>query len=296
MFRLRPGERPIVLDGGLATELEARGADLSDELWSARLLADDPGSILRAHLAYFRAGAQIAITASYQASFDAYARRGIDRAAAHHLLRRSVDLARDAREQLADDGRQRWVAASVGPYGASRADGSEYVGRYGLTAAQLADFHRPRLAALAEAGPDLLAIETIPDLDEAAVLVELLDEFDLPAWISFTATGLSTRAGQPLPEAFAVAAASDRVVAVGVNCCSPADVAGALELAHATGKPVLAYPNSGEVWSANNRSWSGSPGLPPELARSWIDSGVALIGGCCRTGPSDIAALARLVA
>ena len=153
-------------DGGLATALEARGHDLSDALWSARLLIDDPGEITAVHLAFFRAGADIATTAGYQASFDGLAARGIDRAGAERLLRRSVELARDAAEALVD-GRTRWVAASVGPYGAALADGSEYRGRYGLSVAALRTWHRPRLEVLAEAGPDVLALETVPDVDEA---------------------------------------------------------------------------------------------------------------------------------
>ena len=161
----------LVTDGGLATELEARGNDLSDDLWSARLLADVPDEIKAAHLAFFRAGAVIATTASYQASFDGFAARGIGEDDVVRLLRRSVELAQAARDEVADDGRERWVAASVGPYGATLADGSEYRGRYGLSVAELAAWHRRRLEVLADAGPDVLALETIPDLDEAEALL-----------------------------------------------------------------------------------------------------------------------------
>src|ERR1700761_2112773 len=193
----------LVADGGLATELEARGHDLSDALWSARLLLDAPQEIVTAHLSFLRAGAKIVTTASYQASFDGFAARGIDHDETARLLRRSVELANRARAEACVDA---WIAASVGPYGAARADGSEYRGRYGLSVAQLRDWHRPRMEAPADAGADALGLETIPDVDEAEALVHLARSVGARAWLSFTINGTNTRAGQPLAEAFAVAA------------------------------------------------------------------------------------------
>ncbi len=180
MIPFEPGGPVLVTDGGLATELEARGHDLSDALWSARLLMDAPGEITAAHLAFFRAGAVIATTASYQASFDGFAARGLDRAQAAGLMQRSVELARQARAELAGDGVTRWVAASVGPYGAALADGSEYRGRYGLSVAELTAWHRPRLEVLAQAGADVLALETVPDADEAEALLTAIAGLGLP--------------------------------------------------------------------------------------------------------------------
>ncbi|MFF5991808.1 homocysteine S-methyltransferase [Prauserella flavalba] len=285
--------RPVVLDGGLATELEARGHDLSDALWSARLLADAPEEIVAAHAAFFRAGAEVATTASYQASFPGFAAHGIDRAGAAALLRRSVELARRARDAVAGDGRARWVAASAGPYGALLADGSEYRGRYGLTRRELIAFHRPRLEVLAEAGPDVLALETVPDVDEAAAELTALEAVDVPAWLSYTVEGGRTRAGQSLEEAFAVAAGNAQVIAVGVNCCSPADVADAVAIAaEVSGKPVIAYPNSGEGWDAEGRRWAGASTFSPDEVNRWTGNGAALVGGCCRVRPGDIADLA----
>ena len=285
--------RVTVSDGGLATALEARGHDLSDPLWSARLLLDDPAAIAEVHTAFFEAGAQIATTATYQASFDALAARGLDRAASVRLLHRGVELARAARDEAGGG----WVAASVGPFGAARADGSEYRGRYGLSAAELARWHRPRLEALAEAGPDLLALETIPDATEAEALVGLVAELGLPAWLSYTASGGRTRAGQPLAEAFAVAAGVDQIVAVGVNCCSPDEVPDAVRAVRAvTGKPAVAYPNSGEGWDVRSRSWTGPSRFDPSRAADWVGAGASVVGGCCRVGPAGIAALSRTVA
>jgi homocysteine S-methyltransferase len=296
-----PDDGVLVADGGLATELEARGHDLSDALWSARLLMDAPDQVKDAHLAFFLAGAAIATSASYQASFTGFARRGLGRRDAAALMRRSVELARAARAELAGDGQPRWVAASAGPYGAALADGSEYRGRYGLSVRELAAWHRPRLAALAEAGPDVLALETVPDVDEAEALMAAIAGLGIPAWLSYTIAGQRTRAGQPLSEAFAVAAGRPEVVAVGVNCCAPADVLTAIGAAReATGKPVIVYPNSGEDWDARRRAWTGqsrySAGQSRQWIRQWIAAGARITGGCCRVGPADIAVIAQTAA
>ncbi|HNM10291.1 MAG TPA: homocysteine S-methyltransferase [Mycobacterium sp.] len=285
-----PATGVLISDGGLATELEARGHDLSDDLWSARLLAEAPDEIVAVHEAFFRAGAHIATTASYQASFEGFAAQGIDRVEAERLMRRSVELARSARGAASAPA---WVAASVGPYGAMLAQGEEYIGRYGLSVAELAAWHRPRLEVLAAADPDVLALETIPDSDEAEALVGLVGEQGIPAWLSYTIAGDRTRAGQPLEEAFAVAADVPQIVAVGVNCCAPADVLGAVVTARrVTGKPVIVYPNSGEVWDGANRVWVGTPGMDTGLAAEWVAAGARIVGGCCRVRPDDIAAMA----
>ncbi|MBO3679969.1 homocysteine S-methyltransferase [Streptomyces sp. NEAU-YJ-81] len=312
---------PLVLDGGLSNQLEAQGCDLSDELWSARLLADDPGQIEAAHTAYARAGAQVLITSSYQATYEGFAHRGVAHEQATALLRRSVELARTgaeraatesatARDQAAGDraaggdrvvGGDRgakpvWVAASVGPYGAMLADGSEYRGRYGLSVAELARFHRPRIEALAAAGPDALALETVPDADEAAALLSAVEGCGVPVWLSYSIVGETTRAGQPLRDAFALAAGVDQVIAVGVNCCEPGDADRAVEIAaDITGKPVVVYPNSGEEWDATARSWRGRTTFDPGRVKAWRDAGARLIGGCCRVGPERIAELAAVV-
>jgi homocysteine S-methyltransferase len=283
---------PLVLDGGLATELEARGHDLSGALWSARLLRDAPEEIVAAHAAFFTAGAHIATTASYQASFPGFAAAGIGHDETVFLLHRSVELARQARDQVPDDGHRRWIAASVGPYGAALADGSEYRGRYGLGVAELADFHRPRLEVLADSGADVLALETVPDQVEAVALLTALDGLGMPAWLSYTVDGGRTRAGQTLEEAFAVAAEHDDVVAVGINCCAPGEVAHAATVAReVTGKPVVAYPNSGEHWDATGRGWTGQAASGVDVL-DWVAAGVGVVGGCCRVGPEQISAIA----
>ncbi|MFD1832124.1 MULTISPECIES: homocysteine S-methyltransferase [Streptomyces] len=286
---------PLVLDGGLSNQLQAQGCDLSDELWSARLLADGPAQIEAAHTAYLRAGARVLITASYQASRRGFARRGLGGEQADALLRRSVELARAAARRVAPDGPV-WVAASVGPYGAVLADGSEYRGRYGLSTAELERFHRPRVEALASAGPDVLALETVPDADEAEALLRAAEGCGVPVWLSYTVVGERTRAGQPLRDAFAVAAGNRQVIAVGVNCCDPRDAAAAVRLAvRTTGKPAVVYPNSGEGWNARDRAWAGPAAFDPADARRWVRDGARLVGGCCRVGPEAIAGLVREV-
>ncbi|MFI6492142.1 homocysteine S-methyltransferase [Streptomyces sp. NPDC050564] len=290
---------PVVLDGGMSNQLESAGHDLSDELWSARLLAERPEAIVEAHLAYFEAGADVAITSSYQATFEGFAKRGISHQRAAELLGMSVELAREAARRAAAENvtRPLWVAASVGPYGAMLADGSEYRGRYGLSVDDLERFHRPRLEVLAAAAPDVLALETVPDADEARALLRGVRGLGVPAWLSYSVDGERTRAGQPLEEAFALAADADEVIAVGVNCCAPRDVDAAVAIAaRVTGKPVVVYPNSGEVWDAEARAWAGRSTFTAEQVAGWRRGGARLIGGCCRVGPGAIAGIRETLA
>jgi homocysteine S-methyltransferase len=288
---LLAGPAPAVLDGALATELEAHGHDLSDRLWSARLLADDPGAILAVHRAYRAAGADVLTTAGYQASADGFAARGLSAAAADLLLRRSVELARAAADGAL-------VAASCGPYGALLAGGQEYSGDYGNTsAAAVEDFHERRLRAVLAAGPDCVACETIPRASEAAALCRVLDRLDAPeAWISFSCRdGRTTSHGEPIEEAVAAASAGERVVAVGINCTAPEHVGELLERARtATDRPLVAYPNSGRAWDAAARRWTsaGAATLPAEAVRTWAAAGARLIGGCCGLGPAAVRAIA----
>ncbi|MGP3947703.1 homocysteine S-methyltransferase [Streptomyces sp. 7N604] len=285
------GEGPVVLDGGLSNQLADQGCDLSDALWSARLLADAPEQIEAAHTAYVRAGARVLITAGYQATYEGFARRGLGREQTTALLRRSVELARQAAEAVPDDV---WVAASVGPYGAMLADGSEYRGRYGLSVRELERFHRPRIEALCGAEPDVLALETVPDADEAEALLRAVEGTGVPVWLSYTIAGEATRAGQPLEQALALAADHDQVIAAGVNCCDPRDADRAVEIAaEITGRPVVVYPNGGETWDERARCWRGGSTYDPSRARDWRAAGARLIGGCCRVGPDRIAELVR---
>lgn len=289
----------IVLDGALATELEARGADLHDPLWSAKILLEQPELIRDVHLDYFYAGAQCAITASYQASIEGFVRRGLTEHEALQLIKRSVALAQEARQTFLADTRHTQqairplIAGSVGPYGAYLADGSEYRGNYGLSQAELIAFHRPRIRALVEAGVDLLACETIPCLEEAIALVELLREFpQISAWISFSARdGLHTSQGERLSTCASLLDASEQIVAIGINCTAPRYISSLIaEIRSGSQKAIVVYPNSGEAYDASSGNWSGEHDHEPfsQQAVAWYAAGARLIGGCCRTTPTDI--------
>jgi homocysteine S-methyltransferase len=298
-------EGPVLLDGGLSTELESRGHDVSSALWSARLLRDDPAAIVAAHAAFAAAGAQVATTASYQATLNGFAAVGIGSGRARRLIAASVHLAREGQARGRGEG---WVAGSIGPYGAFLADSSEYTGAYvdpawtgrtggGLTVAELRAFHRPRMEVLAGAGADVLAGETVPAAAEAEALVAEAEELGVPIWLSLTAVVdgdgvVRTRRGGPAAEFFAMAAGSPSVLAVGVNCAAPSGLGAAVAEAARTGRPVVAYPNSGEGWDAEARRWTGEPGIAADDVRAWVGAGARLVGGCCRVGPDRLRAIA----
>lgn len=289
----------VVLDGGLATALEAAGHSLDTALWSARLLVDAADSIRAAHLAYLEAGADCITTASYQASFEGFAAAGVGERDAEALLRRSVELAREARDAFwTDAARQSGrlepiVAASAGPYGAYLANGSEYDGRYGVGRTRLADFHRRRLRVLSDTSADLIAFETIPSLPESEVIAALLGELpETWAWITFTCRdGERLRDGSPITDAVSAALAAPRLAGVGINCTAPRHVPALVEAVRSlTDLPVIAYPNSGEVYDRASRRWVGHADREAWLERvhEAFEAGARILGGCCRIGPPTI--------
>ncbi len=287
----------LVLDGALATELERRGCDLNDALWSAKVLLDQPEVIEAVHRDYFASGARIATTASYQATPEGFADRGLDEDAALDLIARSVRLAASARTAQPAASAPLAIAGAIGPYGAFLSDGSEYRGDYDLTRDEFLAFHRPRAAALVAAGADLLAFETLPKLTEALALADLSDELGIPAWYSFSlrdARHISD--GTPLADVAGALDGRAGVVAIGVNCVPMGLVSPALdELAAHTTMPLVAYPNSGEIYDPVTKTWGPGESTPArlaDLADDWRARGARLIGGCCRTTPADIAELA----
>ena len=268
--------RPVLLDGGTATELEQDGHDLSDALWSARLLLDAPEAVAAVHRRFLAAGAEVVTTASYQLAAASLSAAGRDPGQADALLARSVTVARDAVDAAlaagctTRDGRRPLVAASVGPYGAVLADGSEYRGGYGLSEDELVRFHAPRVAALVAAGADALAVETVPSAVELAALARVLAGVPVPVYASVTLSddGQATAEGQPLAAAFAPLLALDEVVAVGVNCCPPPLVLPALRALAGCGRPLVAKPNVGRRWDATTRRWvDGDDGGPADDGR-----------------------------
>lgn len=296
----------LVIDGALATELERRGYDLKDDLWSAKILLEKPEAIKQLHFDYFKAGADCAITSSYQATVEGFMKRGLNRAEAIGLLQTSFRLAVEARDEFwADEsnriGRsQPFIAASIGPYGAYLADGSEYRGNYGLTEKELMDFHRPRMRALVEAGAEFLACETIPALMEAQALAKLLSEFPaITAWFSYSARDdRHISEGQPFADCVRLLEDHPQIEAIGINCTSPKYIPSLIrEGKKQTHKPILVYPNLGESYDANTNDWDGHAAVESfgEEARTWYAAGARLIGGCCRTSPEDIRVIARWI-
>ena len=290
----------IVLDGAFATELEARGFSVNDALWSAKALFERPDLVREVHLDYLRAGADIVTSASYQATVEGFVKRGFAKEEAAALIQKSVRLAQEARDlYLAErgaDGAVPLVAASVGPYGAYLADGSEYRGDYGVDEGALTTFHAGRLAVLASAQPDLLACETLPCLMEACAIVRALREREIriPAWFSFSCRdGAHISDGTPIAECARCLDTVPEAAAIGLNCTAPQHAEALIgAIRKETDKPIVVYPNSGETYDAADKSWHGTAEDFGTMAQRWHSAGARLIGGCCRTTPREIAEIA----
>ncbi|XP_045807956.1 homocysteine S-methyltransferase 3-like [Trifolium pratense] len=309
-----------VIDGGFATELERLGVDLNDPLWSAKCLFTSPHLVRRVHLDYLDAGANIILTSSYQATIQGFEAKGFSKEEGEALLRKSVELAREARDiyyarctkdsfDFIRDERYRnrpiLIAASVGSYGAYLADGSEYTGDYGdaITVQTLKDFHRERVKILVDAGADLIAFETIPNKLDAQAYAELMEEegIEIPAWFSFSCKDENNVAsGESILECASIADSCRQVVAVGVNCTAPRFVHGLISsIKKATSKPILVYPNSGETYIAESNQWVKSSGeaeddFVPYIGK-WRYAGASIFGGCCRTTPKTIRGIAEAI-
>lgn len=288
-----------ILDGGLATQLEALGCDLDNPLWSASVIERSPETIARVHREYLEAGADCLLTASYQISAEGFkevGRSAEDAAAALHAAVRIAEDVRDSYQLHVP--RKIWIAASLGPYGAVLHNGAEYHGRYSVSREELIGFHARRLEVLAGTGADFVAFETIPSLEEAEAILAALGRFPgLPASITFTCRNEREVAhGERLSDCAAVLDAASQIVAMGVNCTEPRLILSLIgELAPMTGKPIIVCPNSGEVWDANRRVWAGAGERArfASLAAAWRNAGAKWIGGCCRTGPAEVRAIAE---
>lgn len=294
---------PLLLDGGLSNELERQGCDLNHPLWSAKLLEADPEAIVQAHLSYLESGARCIITSSYQASLPGFMAIGYDEPAASQLILTSVQLAEEARHRflaLHPNAPRPLIAASIGPYGACLADGSEYRGNYGITDQALADFHQTRIDLLARSAADLLACETIPSFQEARVLSRILELVEKPSWISFSCKDENHISdGTSIAECAAHFAHHPTVFAIGVNCTSPQFISGLIRSLKTTSgnKKIVVYPNSGAVYHADTKTWSGLSDTSScaRMAKEWIRSGADIIGGCCGIGPEQIKAMREIV-
>ncbi len=294
----------LVVDGAMATELEAVGCDLNDELWSARVLAEEPQLMKKVHLSYFEAGADCGISGSYQATIPGFMKRGYSEKEAEELLQRSVKILCETRDEWwanRDQSEERVypiVSASVGPYGAYLADGSEYRGGYEIGKEELKTFHRRRMELLWEAGADIFAIETVPSLEEAIALAELTEEMNAECWITFSCKNeYEISEGTKIADCGAALAQFDCVKAIGINCTPPQYVASLIKEAVKSGKPVIVYPNSGEEYDPVTKTWHGSKDGKrySDFAKEWLDSGAKAIGGCCRTSPKHIREIYNMV-
>ena len=275
------------VDGGLSTALENNGNKLTTSLWTGELIRTAPNEITKAHLDFINAGSQVIITSSYQLSYLGCGKRGWSESETDDALRASTQLAKDAVNKSGKDVK---VAASVGPYGAALADGSEYKGNYGVSKSALKDFHARRLELLIATSPDLLALETMPDTGEVEVLLELLSYCPIPFWVSYSCkAGNQTNAGQSFADAVALA---NNAIAVGINC-TPPELITELLLSAKSDKPFVVYPNSGRSWDAVKKEWIGSPGagFDQDLINQWKAAGAQYIGGCCGIGADEIATI-----
>ena len=294
---------PMLLDGGLSNELGKQGCNLNQKLWSAKMLETTPETIIKAHLAYLNAGAQCIITSSYQASIPGFMAIGYDRATAETYLLKSVQLAEAAIKRFMTSGVNRakpFIAASIGPYGAYLADGSEYHGNYGVSDKKLRAFHISRIRVLDCSNADFFACETIPSFQEAKVLAEILKETKKSAWMSFSCKDEHhLNDGTNIEECAAFFAKHPRVFAIGVNCTAPKYISGLIKsLKERSGtKKIVVYPNSGEAYNAESKTWVGlaDPNLFAAMAKEWLELGSDILGGCCRIGPEHIKSIGEIL-
>ena len=291
----------LITDGAAGTHLEAMGCDLNDDLWTAKVLKDNPELIKQLHRDYFQAGADFGVTVSYQATIAGYMSKGLSKLEAEELIKASASLLIEAREEWwqsegkAQNRRYPITAASIGPYGAFLADGSEYRGDYELSKDELRQFHQQRIEILWNQGIDLIAAETIPRLDEALVIAEIVQELDAKCWISFSARNETEICnGQDISPCIQALEAFDSVVAVGVNCTAPQYIGSlVIKMKAQTEKPIVVYGNLGNSYDANTKVWCdhGKGGVTTsylDYAQSWQQLGAQIIGGCCGTTPSEI--------
>jgi len=299
-------QKVLIIDGAFGTELERKGYDINDSLWSAKFLMEKPEAIGEVHKDYLEAGSDCVTTASYQATYEGFMKRGMSEAEAKALIQSSVKIAQKVRDDFWKDPKNHTkrqkplVAASVGPYGAYLADGSEFTGNYGLSVEELMNFHRKRLATLIEAKPDLLACETIPCLMEVRALCALLKAYpDMSAWVSFSAKdGTHINSGESVRKCAEFLETQKQIIAIGINCTAPEYIESLIdEIKAVYSKPIIVYPNGGSTYNALTKTWDGISKSTSygKMAYGWFQKGAQIMGGCCQTTPEDIAQIAKWV-
>ncbi len=299
---MRNLQYPILLDGGLSNQLETQGCRLDNPMWTAALLQTDPQQIINAHLAYLEAGARIIITSSYQANFLGFGDMGLSSNESKTLILKSVELAESAITLFCEkhpNADRPLIAASIGPYGAYLADGSEYRGYYDISDPELEDFHREKIEILDNTNADWIACETIPSYRETKILSSILEDCKKKSWVTFSCKDDEhLNDGTPLKKCIEHLSTNKQIFAVGVNCTHPTFISGLIRRIKAVDqyKKIIVYPNSGELYDAGSKSWSGKPGIPIDLVKEWIEVGADIIGGCCRIGPKEIKAIGEVIA
>ena len=303
MIKLKSIKYPLILDGGMSNVLENQGCDLNHKLWSAKIIETNPQAIVNCHLTYLEAGANCITTAGYQATVKGFMDLGFGLTEAKQLVLKSVELAEKAKSEFLTKNKIKdniFIAASMGPYGAYLADGSEYRGAYAIPEKELENFHLEQIKILDASGADFLAFETIPSLAEIKALSSLLIDTIKPAWVSFSCKdGHYLNDGNKIREAAKILANHPTVFAIGVNCTAPKYITSIIQTLKnsAPDKRVIVYPNSGEVYRADSKSWQGisDPNLFQTMAKEWFESGADILGGCCRIGPDHIRKIKALI-
>ncbi|WP_024955049.1 homocysteine S-methyltransferase [Sulfurospirillum arcachonense] len=298
-------QKAVVIDGALGTELERKGYELNDPIWSAKFLMQNPMAIAQVHQDYLEAGADCITTASYQASFEGFMKKGLSKQEAKELLKNSIELAKKTRDNFVQNNTNKsrvkpLVAASIGPYGAFLADGSEFRGNYKVSEQELIDFHKERMQTILETNPDLLALETLPSFKEAKALCELLKDFpNAHAWLTFSAKDEKhINDGTPIKECAQWLDKQKQIIAIGINCTAPQYIASLIsQIKEVSTKPIIVYPNAGGSYDAITKTWNTKEEISSYKAKAelWYEKGATLIGGCCQTTPTDIEQIAKWV-
>ena len=300
-------QKAFIIDGALGTQIQRNGHDVNDSLWSAKYLDENPEVIKEVHRQYLEAGADCIITSSYQASIDGFLQKGFSKQRALELIELSIDIAKEVRDEFWDkledkNGRTKpLVAASIGPYGAYLADGSEYTGDYKIGDEELRAFHRERLEIIASRKPDIFACETIPSFKEAVIICDLLKELNVSAsWITFSAKdGEFTNAGDDIQGCISILEKQKHISALGINCTAPQHIPSLVQnIKEMTSKPIVVYPNGGSKYNAITKVWEKGEISSQEYAKMahlWYSSGAALVGGCCETGPAEISSIRKIL-
>jgi 5-methyltetrahydrofolate--homocysteine methyltransferase len=286
LSRLKGG-RVIIADGAMGTMLQAAGlpAGMSPEAW----LLENPDPVHGVHSAYVEAGSDLILSCTFGGTRARLTRSGLAERVAE-VNRRAVEIAREAA------GSQVYVAGDIGPLG-------EWLAPLGkLSYAQAVDIFAEQAAALAEAGVDVLYIETMSDLNEARAAVEGAQRVSsgIPVFTTLSfdrhgRTNMGVRPEQAVETLLAIG-----VAAVGANCGATLEMtAGAVAKMHecAPEAILIAKPNAGMPHMVEwEEVYDATPDDMADYAHKFVAMGVRVVGGCCGSTPAHIQAIAQALA